>query len=214
VLGAVLLGHGLWLPAKAVLAQLLLHRAWAATDGAPVRPWPWAETWPVARLRVPALGVDQIVLAGDEGAALAFAPGHIRDSAAPGTGGNVVLAGHRDTVFAFAGRLRPGFGIELESAGGRRIHYVVTSTRVVHEREIAVLDPTDEPTLTLVTCYPLNGQRPGGSLRYVVRARALLTIDADAKSASARSGVLSQGAAVVLQPLAARGRTDCATMAR
>jgi len=169
--GVLLLAGGFYLPAKAAVAQVLLRRAWAATGDLPVRPWPWARTWPVARLEVPALGVDQIVLAGDEGAALAFAPGHVDGTAAPGTEGNIVLAGHRDTVFAFLGELVLGDELWLETTDGERNSYVVTSTSVVHETETAVLDPTAEPTLTLVTCYPLDGARPGGPLRYVVRAQ-------------------------------------------
>jgi len=170
--GVVLLAGGFYLPAKAALAQVLMLRAWSETEFDPVRPWPWAETWPVARLRVPSLGIDQIVLAGDEGAALAFAPGHVDGTAPPGELGNTVLAGHRDTVFAFLGRLGLGDELELESVDGARRSYVVTSTAVVHERDTSVLDPTAESTLTLVTCYPLDGTRPGGPLRYVVIARA------------------------------------------
>lgn len=168
--GSLLLTGGLWLPAKAALAQVLLRRAWADTDLEPVRPWPRARTWPVARLRAPALGVDRIVLAGDQGAALAFAPGHVDGTAAPGESGNTVLAGHRDTVFAFLGRLSLGDELELETANGGRRRYAVVSTHVVHERAAWVLEPTADPTLTLVTCYPLDGTRPDGPLRYVVRA--------------------------------------------
>lgn len=172
VAGSVLVAGGIWLPAKAALAQALMRQAWSETEFDPVRPWPWAETWPVARLRAPALGVDQIVLAGDEGAALAFAPGHIDGTALPGELGNIVLAGHRDTVFAFLGRLKLGDELELESADGARTRYAVTETEVVHERDTSVLETTAEPTLTLVTCYPLDGTRPGGPLRYVVVAQA------------------------------------------
>ncbi len=48
--GSLLLGSGLYLPAKAALAQVLMRQAWSETEFDPVRPWPWAETWPVARL--------------------------------------------------------------------------------------------------------------------------------------------------------------------
>jgi len=171
--GILALGGGTYLPAKAALAQVLLRRAWAATGNRPVRPWPWARTWPVARLEVPALGMDEIVLAGDEGAALAFAPGHVDGTAEPGRPGNTVVAGHRDTVFAGLGALALGDELRLESADGGIISYAVTGTAVVHETDTSVLDPTDEPTLTLVTCYPLDAVLPGGPLRYVVRATAI-----------------------------------------
>ena len=85
-LGAWELGHGAWIHAKAQLAQYLLQRAWTRTlRGEPAsKPWPWADTWPVARLRVPAHGVDLIVLTGVSGLTLAFGPGHAPNSAAPG----------------------------------------------------------------------------------------------------------------------------------
>lgn len=64
LVGLVLVAQGLWIPAKAVLAQVLLQYAWTqtvdaggpnGTDPAAIhRPWPWADTWPVARLRAPA----------------------------------------------------------------------------------------------------------------------------------------------------------------
>ena len=71
------LGHALWIHVKARLAQTLLHRAWERTIAGEthVKPWPWADTWPVARLRVPAHGIDLVVLDGMTGRTLAFAPG-------------------------------------------------------------------------------------------------------------------------------------------
>jgi hypothetical protein len=88
--------------AKAWLAPVLIERAWeeSLAKSGPVPPWPWADTWPVARLQVPAAGVNLLVLAGDSGNALAFGPGHARASAQPGQSGTVVIGGHRDTHFA------------------------------------------------------------------------------------------------------------------
>ena len=72
------LGLGAWIHAKAMLAQSLLETAWSETlrTGKEVKPWPWADTWPVARLTVPRLGIRRIVLAGASGSSLAFGPGH------------------------------------------------------------------------------------------------------------------------------------------
>ncbi len=77
------LGSGAWLQGKAWLAQLLIARAWAEAGdaGAAPPPWPWADTRPVARLLVPELGIDQIVLAGASGRTLAFGPGHLDGTA-------------------------------------------------------------------------------------------------------------------------------------
>ena len=169
--GGVALLYGLYLPAKAEMAQILLCRAWHLRSSGPVRPWPWCSTWPVARLRVPSLGIDQIVLAGDEGASLAFAPGHVESTASPGSAGHVGIAGHRDTVFRFLGRLRVGDFIWLEGREGARRCYRVDRTEVIHESDTWILQPTNDPQLTLITCYPLDATHPGGPLRYIVRAQ-------------------------------------------
>lgn len=175
--GGVNLAAGYWMPAKAALAQILLRDSWRRTRSEEdvVRPWPWARTWPVARLEAPG-GDDYVVLAGAEGAALAFAPGHVDGTPLPGEigdeRGNTVIAGHRDTVFAFLETIQLGDELTLETPDRRRHRFTVVDTRVVHESDVAVLSPTEELTLTLVTCYPFDAVIPGGPLRYVVRAVA------------------------------------------
>lgn len=171
--GAAFLGQGAWIFAKAQVAQVLLVRAWEATLAGErgVKPWPWADTWPVARLTVPRLGVEEIVLAGGNGEAMAFGPGHLGTSAAPGSAGNVALAGHRDTHFRFLRDLQPGDEIVLEAADRRSSRYQVIATAVVDFRDRRPLAASLEPTLTLITCYPFDGLVPGGPQRYVVRAR-------------------------------------------
>ena len=166
-------GKGVWIYAKASLAQVLLRRAWARTvqGGKEVRPWPWADTWPVARLRAPAAGQDFIVLAGASGRTLAFGPGHLDGTARPGQPGNCVLSAHRDTQFAFLRKLERGDRLEIETPEGRRHVYRVFDRRVAHKRQTGILEDTPEPTLTLVTCYPFDAVAPGGPLRYVVQAR-------------------------------------------
>lgn len=172
--GGLLLLQGTWIPAKAALAQVLLERAWARTRaGAPApRPWPWADTTPLARLEVPARGVTRVVLAGATGRVLAFGPGHLAGSARPGTRGNSVLAGHRDTHFAFLRDLAPGDRITVERADGGRMDYTVVRGAVVHERDPGPLAPTGPTRLTLITCFPFDTPVPGGPLRWVVTAEA------------------------------------------
>jgi sortase A len=171
---AVSFGHGAWIYAKASLAQILLRRAWSRTvhSGRPAPPWPWADTWPIARLRAPGLSGDVIVLAGSSGRTLAFGPGHIDGTASPGEPGNCVLSAHRDTQFAFLKSLIVGDLLELETADGHRHSYRVYDRRIAHEKQLDLLESTADPTLTLVTCYPFDAIRPGGPLRYVVRAVA------------------------------------------
>lgn len=76
-LGSWLIGQGLWIHMKATAAQWLLQHAWTRTikTQKPAKPWPWADTWPVGRLLVPRLGINQVILADASGRSLAFGPG-------------------------------------------------------------------------------------------------------------------------------------------
>jgi sortase A len=161
-----------WIPVKAEVAQVLLQRAWSrARQGAgEARPWPWADTWPVGRLRAPSLGVDEIILAGASGSSLAFGPGHVDGTALPGHCGNCVLSGHRDTHFRFLRRLRLGDALELEAPDGTVQHFVVRATHVLDRSDVFVLEDSDHPLLTLITCYPFDAVVPGGPQRFVVWA--------------------------------------------
>ncbi|MDO8862293.1 class GN sortase [Haliea sp. E1-2-M8] len=172
--GWQLAGAG-WIHGKALLAQQLLGRAWleSAATGVAQKPWPWADTWPVARLRVPGLQVEQYVLAGTSGQALAFGPG-MHEAFAGGARNWTVLAGHRDTHFGFLGALVPGVRLSLELPDGELRDYQVQSSRVVDSR-VERLDPppVDRPHLLLVTCYPFASVAANGPLRFVVVARAV-----------------------------------------
>lgn len=169
--GGYLLTNGGWIYLKATLAQQLLERSWQAMQetGQATRPWPWADTWSVARLRVPTRGVDQIVLAGDSGRTLAFGPGHTTGSAMPGEVGSVVISGHRDTHFTFLQHVQQGDDIHLQTADGTFLYKVRTTRLLDINRHKLVSDP-DNKTLQLVTCFPFNAVVNGGPLRYVVGA--------------------------------------------
>jgi sortase A len=162
--------------AKAQLAPLLIAQAWEesrASGGVPVKPWPWADTWPVARLKVPAHGEDLLVLAGDTGNSLAFGPGHTLSSAQLGSPGLSVVAGHRDTHFKFLRWVRPGADIELELPRGTIRHYRVRAARIANAEREMWLAAQGHETLLLVTCYPFNALRAGGPLRYLVEAHSV-----------------------------------------
>jgi len=171
VLGAALLAMGLYWPAKAALAQQLLNRAWAATrddNRATVKPWPWADTWPVARLQLPGERAPLTVLAGAAGRNLAFAPTLLDGSAEPGTPGVTVIAGHRDTHFAALRTLVLGDEFTLERPDGVVFRYAVASLDVIDvDRDVLRLD-ADESVVALVTCWPFDAVTPGGPERYVV----------------------------------------------
>ena len=164
-------GQALWIYAKAELAQLLLQRAWSRTlAGKPMpKPWPWADTWPVARLRVVRYGIDLVILANASGRTLAFGPAYLSSSAPPGENGTTILAGHRDTHFAFLPRLQPADELLMETSDGLRHRYLVRAVSIVDSRT-ATIGSDDMPRLALVTCYPFDAIMPGGSLRFVVIA--------------------------------------------
>lgn len=172
LVGATQFGHGAWIQAKAWLAQGLIAQAWSRTlmGERHAKPWPWADTWPVARLSVPALGIERYVLAGADGSALAFGPGHVSGTPIPGEAGNSVVGGHRDTHLAFLRLLRPGDLLEVERADGTRVAYRIELASVLHKGDVWVAKQEGPDRLTLVTCYPFNALRAGGPQRYVVFA--------------------------------------------
>jgi sortase A len=175
--GAGFLGQGVWIHAKAWAAQALIRQAWAARqagDPAP-RPWPWADTYPLARLGVPRLGIERMVLAGASGRTLAFGPGRIEGTALPGEAGVSVLSGHRDTHFAFLKDLQPGDTLTLEQPGGRVDRFIVGASAVVHEEEATLPAATQDggAWLVLATCWPFDAVDPGTPWRYLVIARRI-----------------------------------------
>lgn len=175
--GALLAGRALYLHAKGALAHALIRRAWHQTlaSGQAARPWPWADTAPVARLLIPSAGIDSVVLEGASPRVMAFGPTRMMNASAPGEPGNVVLAGHRTTDFLPLQKVARDDLIVLEWLGRdqrvRRRAYRVEVLDVVEPGDTRALAQTLEDTLTLVTCYPF-GRSPGSPLRYVVRATA------------------------------------------
>ena len=174
-LGFWQLGQGAYIPAKAWVAQELMQRAWRrAQDGdAEVAPWPWADTWPVARLSAKGGDIELIVLEGGSGRTLAFAPGHLSVSALPGEEGNSIIAGHRDTHFQFLQFMKRGESIMVEMPDGKSHLYQVTDIDVVDSRRGSILIDTESPMLSLVTCYPFAAMEAGGPMRYVVTAKMI-----------------------------------------
>lgn len=167
--------QGAWLVLKARLAQILLQRAWARTSAGEreVKPWPWADTWPVARLTAPIQGVDLIVLAGAHGRTLAFGPARLETGRDSGWNGTVILSGHRDTHFRFLERLAPGDELLVHVPRAKPLRYRVRAIEVVDARVARVRHEREEPILILITCYPFDALVPGGPLRYVVTATRL-----------------------------------------
>lgn len=123
---------------------------------------------PLAILRIPKIDLEVAVLAGTDELVLNRGVGHIDGTALPGEGGNVGIAGHRDGYFRGLKDISAGDRIELETLTGVET-YQVTDCLIVDPPDVWVLEPTEVPTLTLVTCYPFYfvGSAPK---RFIVRA--------------------------------------------
>lgn len=171
ILGGGLLAYGLFIPAKAVVAQVLLNKAWAETleTGAPAKPWPWADTWPTAHIEVPRLNKAAVVLAGATGEAMAFGPGHQHGTPSPGERGTAILGGHRDTHFRFLKDVQPGDDVRVTDATGAVHRYRVTHMSIRHWQNSGIDPYRRGRHLALVTCYPFDSLGRG-PLRYVVHA--------------------------------------------
>jgi sortase A len=171
IVGLLLFGQGAYIHAKALVAQVLLERAFTETlaSGQDVRPWSWADTWPVARIEVKRLHASAIVLAGSSGQALAFGPGHVENTPGAGEPGVAVYAAHRDTHFRFLGDVMVGDDIDVTRRDGRTFRYRVTGTSVVPFDGSGIDAQADGSHLALSTCWPLDAITPG-PLRYVVHA--------------------------------------------
>jgi len=128
-------------------------------------------TTTVGMIEIPAVGLATRVLEGSNASTLRLAVGHIPGTALPGPSGNVGLAGHRDTFFRPLRRIKVGDEIRFTTVAGT-FKYRVISLRVVFPNAIEVLNDTQLPTLTLVTCYPFdfNGTAPQ---RLIVHAEML-----------------------------------------
>lgn len=122
----------------------------------------------VGEIVIPRINLSAVVLHGSDARTLRRGPGHIETTAFPGQPGNAAIAGHRDTFFRPLRDIQRGDDIFVQTPAGR-FHYRVVSTQVVAPQDLSVLEPTREPTLTLITCYPfwVFGSAPD---RFIVRA--------------------------------------------
>jgi sortase A len=135
----------------------------------------------IGEIQVPRLQLKALVVQGDSHTILRRAVGHLPETALPGTPGNVVLAGHRDTFFRPLRNIRLGDAITLKTHNGA-FQYLVESTEVVPATDVEVLNATAGRTLTLITCFPFDYIGPAPN-RYVVRARELVSSSPDQPSA-------------------------------
>lgn len=126
---------------------------------------------PMARLLIPRIHLDEIVLEGVEDEELNAAPGHVPGSAMPGMTGNAVISAHRDRHFSHLEELRIGDTIQTET-GNRSGAWIVVGRRIIG-RNTPALFQSREPLLTLTTCWPVRyfGSAPD---RLILSAKPLV----------------------------------------
>jgi sortase A len=171
LIGLLLFSQGAYIHAKALLAQILLERAFDETvaTGHMTKPWSWADTWPVARIEAKRIGASAIVLSGSSGQALAFGPGHVELTPDAGERGVAVYSAHRDTHFKFLQNVAVGDEIDVTRSDGKTFRYRADSTSVVRF-DASGIDPlADGYQLVLSTCWPF-GALTSGPDRYLLHA--------------------------------------------
>jgi sortase A len=122
----------------------------------------------LGRLEAPSVKMSTSVLEGTDDGTLSRGAGHIEDTPFPGQPGNIGIAGHRDTVFRPLRNVQVGDPLSLATAD-RTYRYRISKTLIVGPDDVYVLNTTEQPTLTLVTCYPFEfiGHAPK---RYIIQA--------------------------------------------
>jgi sortase A len=183
IAGAVLFGQGIYIHAKAMLAQVLLQHAFAETiaTGHAVKPWPWADTWPEARITVARIRASAIVLAGSSGQALAFGPGHVERTADAGEPGVAVYAAHRDTHFRFLKDVAVGDEIDVTRHDGKTFRYRADGFSIVRFDRSGIDPLAGGHELVLTTCWPFDAITHG-PMRYVLHATMMVPAKPEAPS--------------------------------
>lgn len=123
----------------------------------------------VGTVRIPAIGVDEVVREGIDLSVIDQGPAHWVGTALPGRAGNVVLAGHRTThthPFTDLDRLAPGDLVYLTDPMGFEVLYAVRETFIVNPDALWISYDNGEPLLTLFACHP----KGSFAQRIVVRA--------------------------------------------
>ncbi len=122
----------------------------------------------LGELAIPRLEFSAVVFEGTTAGTLRVGLGHLEETPLPGRPGNVTVVGHRDSFFRPLRNLQEGDDIWFDTVD-QRVRYRVSWLRVVDPHELSVLEPTPEPALTLVTCFPFEFLGPA-PYRFVVRA--------------------------------------------
>jgi sortase A len=134
-----------------------------------VKPWPWADTWPEARITVKRIGASAIALAGSSGQALAFGPGHVERTADAGERGVAIYSARRDTHFRFLKDVAIGDEIDITRHDGKTFRYRADGSSIVRYDQSGIDPFTAGYELVLTTCWPFDAIAHG-PMRYALHA--------------------------------------------
>lgn len=125
----------------------------------------------LTKLAIPKIELEDVVLEGASPHSLLLGPAHLKETAEPGSPGNAVIAGHRDSFFRRVHSLRYGDEIYV-MRDGHKFRYLVRERKVVEPTDLSVLRPSSDTRLTLITCYPTHAIGPAPKRLIVVATLA------------------------------------------
>ena len=158
-----------------LIEQQLKHANQQNKSSTPIaiKPWPWADTFPIAELNFQRLDKNIVVLNGGDPTTLAFSAGAVAPFNQTDTDKPFVVAGHRDSHFSFLQDIILKDVISLTDAHGRSQLYQVERIDIVDASAAQLALPADEANLVLITCYPFEGIGENADERYVITATPL-----------------------------------------
>lgn len=160
-------------PLKAFMSVKLINHAWAQTKdhSYDVKPWPWIDSVPMAKLYFPDFDKEYVVMKGVTGSVLAFTPGWHEQTSMPGKAGVSLIAAHRDTHFSILRKMKAGDKVSLETKEGLLKDYVVSDMLITNESEVHVPLIDNKSILLLSTCYPFENWSVEKDMRIVLIAK-------------------------------------------
>ena len=165
--------QGLKIEIKAKLAQILLQHAWYQTikTGKKHQPWKSFDGVPIMRLAIPQHDIDQIILKGTSGQALAFGPTFHEESFYPNEKKITIISSHRDSHGIFIKKLELGEIIKIQDASNQWHTYIIDDFFIINVQKEKITMNTNEDRLLLITCYPFDTILSATPLRYIVSAK-------------------------------------------
>lgn len=187
LLGSLLCLHASWLPAKGWISQALISYSWQQslahqkvlqqpiTNHNPIaiKPWPWADTFPIAELSFARLEKNIVILNGGDPTTLAFSAGAIAPFNQINGVTPFVVAGHNDSHFSFLENIQMKDIISMRDQHGKSQLYQVEAIDIIDASTGQFPILANDSSLILITCYPFNTIGNNSDERYVITARLL-----------------------------------------